>query len=54
MPKLKDILNDAIVRLQKEQTAKRKERERSKDITKLLGESLKVRMNEGQYEMVND
>lgn len=54
VPKLKDILNDAILRQQKEQAAKRKDRERSKDITKLLSESLKPHMNEGQYEMVNE
>ena len=54
VPKLKDILNDAINRQKKEQAAKRKDRENSKNITALLKESLKPKMRIGQYELVND
>ena len=44
VPKLKDILQGAINRQQKEQAAKRKERENSKNITAILKESLKQKM----------
>ena len=54
VPKLKDILNDAINRQQKEQASKRREKEKAKDITAILSESLKPSMNESQYEMVNE
>ena len=45
VPKLKDILNDAINRQQKEQAAKRKDREKAKNITEFLKESLKPTMS---------
>ena len=41
VPKLKDILNDAVKRQQKEQAAKRKQQEANSDIRTLLAASLK-------------
>ena len=45
VPKLKDILNDAINRQHKEQAAKRREREQAKNVTALLKKSLKPTMS---------
>lgn len=41
VPKLKDILNDAVKRQQKEQAAKRHQQEANSDIRTMLAASLK-------------
>ena len=54
MPKLKDILNLAIERRNKEVAAKRKDKERNMDVHALLKASLTPRMTSGQNDMMHE
>ena len=54
VPKLKDILNLAIERRNKEQAAKRKDKEKVNDVHALLKASLTPRMTTSQSDMVHE
>ena len=54
VPKLKDILNLAIERRNKEQAAKRKDKEKVNDVHALLKASLTPRMTPSQNDMMHE